>query len=1024
MAQITLRDYLQETEDAISANRIEDALANCQYILAYFPESLEAQRLLGEIYLAQGRLEEAQQAFDWILTNDPENVIAYCNRALVSERMGDNDTALDCYQQAYELSRGNSQIREQFNQLSAKVGQQGFMFSRAGLARLYMRGDLLSQAIQEWECVLAATPDRLDARIGLLETYWQAAHYEQVTQLATHILQSIPGCLKAQLLLAHVTAARDLQQAQEQLQQAAVIDPDQVMAHDLFADLLVKQPGDAFLNLLQKPPVTLNRVDAAESAAKLVTAAVQSSSNSTANVPTASMDVLAQWGSSTKWDNDTTLVKPRSANISQQDISASAAWAAITPAATDAASMVDTPRVPDMTNFVTPSSGNTTYDKPWQVGEQIAQPATPAMEPPKEPWQLLQEALNHIDPESTQSPAQSDQQEWDHPGAFKDASLAGVNTWESTPASEAQPADAWASPAKEGELPAPPAWLNMLTQTERRQLSDEMPSVIPEEQLSSPPAAPPAMQDSRSMTGTSSDRWEPLSPPAAQPMIQEFKSPMAAAPVPWQQDTPESPNTPEQDEESFFGPEWLKSLGATTLDNESSDASIHPDVPTAQASANVETQSSNDTWISQVADAQPAKVEQSAYDTWTPQTADAQPAKVEQPAYDAWTPQTADAQPAKVEQSAYDAWTPQTADAQPAKVEQSAYDAWTPQTADAQPAKVEQSAYDAWTPQTADAQPAKVEQSAYDAWTPQTADAQPAKVEQSAYDAWTPQTADAQPAKVEQSAYDAWTPQTADAQPAYDTWISQITEPDPAEKAEQNLVTTLEELEKNLRSQGFIPLEPNSLSTIAQDQQTNTQNLYPTQESTQLPVQATPSTFQEPSLSSALAELGQFTQQPPASGSSSDITTRPYSEAPMSEPAWMAALRATPTPALEHTKDTNQAIPEQQEAPPIQEYKSSSAARERRSASQELPDVSHTQRETPTGPDLELPPSSMSVMHQPPKIETTKVTAVRGNAGHDSELEMTMKRPAVRLQPVQQRPATFRDQLNTPKAHSTERGSQ
>jgi len=146
MAQITLRDYLQNTEDAISSGRIDDAMANCQHILSFFPDAIEAQRLLGEVYMAQGHLEEAQQTFDWILANDPENVIAYCNRALISERMADIDTALDCYQQAYELSRGNSHIRQEFNQLSAKVGQQEFMFSRAGLARLYMRGDLLTQA--------------------------------------------------------------------------------------------------------------------------------------------------------------------------------------------------------------------------------------------------------------------------------------------------------------------------------------------------------------------------------------------------------------------------------------------------------------------------------------------------------------------------------------------------------------------------------------------------------------------------------------------------------------------------------------------------------------------------------------------------------------------------------------------------------------------------------------------------------------------------------------------------------------
>ncbi|MGH7662655.1 MAG: DUF6584 family protein, partial [Vulcanimicrobiaceae bacterium] len=73
MAQTTLRDYLQSTEDAISSGRIDQAFDHCQIMITNYPESLEAQRLLGEVYLAQGQLADAQQTFDWVLTNDPEN---------------------------------------------------------------------------------------------------------------------------------------------------------------------------------------------------------------------------------------------------------------------------------------------------------------------------------------------------------------------------------------------------------------------------------------------------------------------------------------------------------------------------------------------------------------------------------------------------------------------------------------------------------------------------------------------------------------------------------------------------------------------------------------------------------------------------------------------------------------------------------------------------------------------------------------------------------------------------------------
>ncbi len=315
MAQITLRDYLQEAEDAIRDDRIDDAFTHCRNILAQFPESLDAQRLLGEAYLAQGQLEEAQQSFDWILTNDPENVVAYCNRALICERSSDYDTALDCYQQAYELSHGNSQIRREFNRLSTETGPQGFMFSRAGLARLYMRGDLLTQAIQEWETVLALNPERLDARTGLLETCWRDAHYDRVEQQATQILQDVPGCLKALFLLAYVISAKNIEQARELLKRAEALDPDLLMGQELFSDIMARQPAEPFLQLLKKAPVTLETSlskSSATLAADQQEAIVQPSSASPMSL---SSEALAAWNSmgnvdsGASWGSDVTLIK-------------------------------------------------------------------------------------------------------------------------------------------------------------------------------------------------------------------------------------------------------------------------------------------------------------------------------------------------------------------------------------------------------------------------------------------------------------------------------------------------------------------------------------------------------------------------------------------------------------------------------------------------------------------------------------------------------------------------------------------
>ncbi len=533
MAQTMLRGYLQETEDAISAGHIEDALANCQHILAQYPDSLEAQRLLGEVYLAQGQLEKAQQAFDWVLTNDPENVIAYCSRALISERMQDYDTALDCYQQAYELSRGNSQIRQEFNQLSVKVGQEHFIFSRAGLARLYTRGDLLPQAIQEWETVLSITPERLDARTGLLEAYWREGLYDKVEELARQILDEIPGCLKALLLLAHVTYAQNTQQAQQLLQRAEALDPDMVMAQELFSDFMASQPNDPFLALLKRSPATLQEL-MPEEPALLATA------NAPHLVPdgTNGSHVTSPFSDSLlRWDSLDSIIEPEeqvqapdnissAGNVQEQDV-----------------------------------SGQLAGDQP--IASEEAQDAGEAGEE-EQPWYQVEMFEERED-------------DWiDIPGAAPGSSMTS-----------------WEEEEQEAEPPSPPAWLEMLTSSGWRHAGE--PSQEPE--YPKRPVQSPEKQEIPAVN--------PVAPEAVEP-----------APATWEGEAepliPDSSSRTGEDIEAF-GPEWLRSLGATLMDEVAppeTDAVTRQDMPVQQAEPAASTvqeesekqESAGEDWLSQVAE--------------------------------------------------------------------------------------------------------------------------------------------------------------------------------------------------------------------------------------------------------------------------------------------------------------------------------------------------------------------------------------------------------------------------------------
>src|SRR5262249_41028761 len=143
---------------------------------------------------------------------------------------------------------------------------------------------------------------------------------------------------------------------------------------------------------------------------------------------------------------------------------------------------------------------------------------------------------------------------------------------------------------------------------------------------------------------------------------------------------------------------------------------------------------------------------------------------------------------------------------------------------------------------------------------------------------------------------------------------------EPVQKeAEQNLLTTLEELEQSLRSKGFIPLQPNALSTLAAQTQAN---VIPPQEPAAMQVpeeynapQAPQSVIsrQEPqqetldtsALSSALAQLGNFAKEPPpdhpvAPSLASSLERLEQNE----EPSWLQALKSSSTPPAVPTTPT------------------------------------------------------------------------------------------------------------------------
>ncbi len=481
----------------------------------------------------------------------------------------------------------------------------------------------------------------------------------------------------------------------------------------------------------------------------------------------------------------------------------------------------------------------------------------------------------------------------------------------------------------------------------------------------------------------------------------------------------------EEEEESFFGPNWLKSLGAASLESDQIEEvamSVPPIQVPPEISKMVEAQEEvHETWRSQPEQRQSEVTndswaagsfqnlqEQPMRETWLDALSSSPQYEQSEPAHQPLEHNlTAGLQPEVEYKLEHNDWGASQYEVNPQQNGEYSY-SLEPEAEELQGAS--------WSAHIAQPQ----EQPKRGTWLdalgslPQYEQHEPVyqQVEDSS-------TAGLQP-EIEQEEKEhlvsqAWDSHWSEAEKGQPSWLSQMsgpqiqaadeTQPQSNEESEANLVTTLEELEQKLLSRGFIPLEPNSLSTIAQAQSTSPSS----EELAHSVMYDTQDHRQEPSLSSALAELGSFIQ--PAASNEKPIATPAQSsvvpEQSAAEPSWLASLRAVPAsaPMSSMPEVAAQSIPREEIGPAVRNTRSY----QQQEVKPEVKPVANVPQE----PKVKPPVRAEAIFS--PSFEATDPStaksqpdilqgaAVRMNPLLDSELETTMKRPAVRLQPMQKR---------------------
>ncbi len=237
MADIALRDYVTEIESLIEGNAYDEAVVHCRHILGVYPKYLEAYRLLGKAALEKEDDRAALDIFERVLSVDPEDFVARIGLSIVRDRQDTLDEALWQMERGFELMPSNDVIQSELRRLYGRrdgAEPQHISLTRGALARMYARGDLYDEAIAELRALLRESPERLDLQVLLAETLWRNDQRNEAAGVAEGILEKLPYCLTANLILGEIYLNSGLADEGEMiLRRAQAIDPDNLRANAL-----------------------------------------------------------------------------------------------------------------------------------------------------------------------------------------------------------------------------------------------------------------------------------------------------------------------------------------------------------------------------------------------------------------------------------------------------------------------------------------------------------------------------------------------------------------------------------------------------------------------------------------------------------------------------------------------------------------------------------------------------------------------------------------------------------------------
>ena len=229
MAQTSLRLYDREIESLIDRGQIDEAIAHCKHILKIYPKHIDTYRLLGKCFLESQRYIEAADILQRVLTVYPDDFISHIGMSIICEDENDLDKAIWHMDRSLEVQPSNSAVNSELRRLlTLKEGAEPSKvhLSQGAYIRMCVKSGLHEQAIAEAKSALAKEPQRVDLEIILAKMYSELDQKSQAIDQLTIILNKIPYCYEANLLMNQILLNTNRSEEAKTYQQGLIaIDP-------------------------------------------------------------------------------------------------------------------------------------------------------------------------------------------------------------------------------------------------------------------------------------------------------------------------------------------------------------------------------------------------------------------------------------------------------------------------------------------------------------------------------------------------------------------------------------------------------------------------------------------------------------------------------------------------------------------------------------------------------------------------------------------------------------------------------